>query len=177
MFLARARTTHFPESDVRHIVGTHLRSLLGHCRQCCSADASLSKSAHYVLRHYGGGGLPFVKRLIAEEMLCLMENLLSVPAEISQEDFIPFMLRTQHLEDVLRALEKPQRQQWVSLLVRALLGQKSFHSHLLDDLKLLWRADDDPSRSYAEAEQQLRAFRKTVSKEMKQELLDLLTCC
>ena len=173
MRLASATKTHFAENDVHYIVGSNLRHLFG---QCCSADASVRRSAHYIIRNYGFGGLPWVQRWIAEEMLCLMETLLPESAEISQEAFIQFSLCTQHLEDVLRALEKPQRQQWVSLLVRALLGQKRCHERLLHGLKLLWRADDIPRRSYAEAEQQLRAFRRTFSYDMQTRIFDLLLC-
>ena len=84
-----------------------------------------------------------------------------------------------HLDNVVRALAKPQRQKWVSLLVKALeslRGQKSETLTLISDLKLLWRADDDPSRSYAEAEQQLKALMKKANADVGGALWDLLCC-
>ena len=172
--LASAIKKPFAETDVRHIVGSNLRYLLGQCR---SADALVRKSAHYILRHHGSGGLPAVKQLIAEAMLCLMENLLPESGKISGEASKQFVLCTQHLGDVLRALEKPQRQRWASLLVRFIHEQQKCHKELIHSLKLLWRADDDPNRSYPEAEQHLWAFAETASTDVRGEFADLLVRC
>ncbi|CAE7246182.1 unnamed protein product [Symbiodinium sp. CCMP2592] len=164
--LARARQTCFAESDVRDIVETNLRSLLG---LCASADASVRDAAHCVLRTYGRNGLPFVQQLIAETMLGLTQNLLPDSATISQEVSIQVVACTRHLDNVVQALAETQRRQWVSLLFRVLHGQgqkvRQVTRHpkevvveeLVKRLKLLWRADDDPNRSYAETEQ-LRAL-------------------
>ena len=105
-----------------------------------------------------------MKQMIAESMLEQMEDLLPESAEISKEALKQAMQCGKHLTSVLRALTKPQRQKWVSLLVRALQSEESFQDQfqktLFSDLKLLWRVDDDPRRTYAEAEQQLKAFSK-----------------
>ena len=137
MKLASARKTHFAESDVRHIVGSNLRSLLV---QCWSEDASVRNSAHSIVLKYGSDGLLFVKQLIAEAMLGLMENLLTESAEnaeISEWASIQVMVCTQHLVNVVRVLEKPQRQQWESLLVRVLRDQKFYNPKLIRSLRLL----------------------------------------
>ena len=173
MRLASARKTHFAESDARRIVLANLRDLLGHCGD---VDASVRASADHLVRNYGKGGLPCVQQAIAEAMLGLMENLLSGSTQISQEVSTRVMKCSYHIRHVARVLEKPQRQKWVSLLVRVLLGQQSCPKRLISDLELLWRADDDPGRSYAEAEQQLRAFRTNASKETRKDVWTLLHC-
>ena len=177
MRLAFADKTHFPESDVNDIVSTNLRALLVHCRD---GDVSVRKHAHHLLGNYGFGGLPFVKQMIAESMLEQMEDLLPESAEISKEALEQVMRCAQHLTDVLRALTKPQRQKWVSLLVRALQSEESFQAQfqetLFSDLKLLWRVDDDPRRTYAEADQQLKAFSEHANRELQVEIWRLHNC-
>ena len=104
-----------------------------------------------------------MKQLIAETMLDQMEDLLPESAEISEDALEQATQCGEHLTNVLRALTKPQRQKWLSLLVRALHiaeGHAQFQETLISDLKLLWLVDDDPRRTYAEAEQQLKAFSK-----------------
>ncbi|CAE7895439.1 unnamed protein product, partial [Symbiodinium microadriaticum] len=96
-------------------------------------------------------------------MLDQMEDLLPESAEISEDALEQATQCGEHLTNVLRALTKPQRQKWLSLLVRALHiaeGHAQFQETLISDLKLLWLVDDDPRRTYAEAEQQLKAFSK-----------------
>ncbi|CAE6954218.1 unnamed protein product [Symbiodinium sp. CCMP2592] len=179
MRLARARETHFAESDAFEIVCPNLRDLLRHC---ADEDASVRSSAHHVVRFYGKGGLPFVRQMIADAMLTLMGHVLADSTGISQAALMQVMQCTRHLDKVVRALAKPQRQKWVSLLVKALESLRSQESHresmltLISDLKLLWRADDDPSRTYAEAEQQLKALKKQANKDVRVALWDLLCC-
>ena len=162
LWLAFADKAHFPEHDVIDIVSANLRSLLVHCRDDWYFD--LRFHAHTRIKCYGFGGPPFVKQLIAETMLDQMEDLLPESAEISEDALEQAMQCGEHLTNVLRALTKPQRQKWASLLVRALQSEESlqdqFQKTLFSDLKLLWRVDDDPRRTYAEAEQQLKAFSK-----------------
>ncbi|CAE7507827.1 unnamed protein product [Symbiodinium sp. CCMP2592] len=180
MRLARARETHFAESDAFEIVCPNLRDVLRHC---ADQDASLRTSAHHVVANYGKGGLPFVQQMIADAMLTLMGHVLSDSSGISQATLSQVMQCTSHLDNVVRTLAKPQRQKWVSLLVQALeslRGQKSETLKLISDLKLLWRADDDPSRSYAAAEQQLKALKKQTDMQANRDvpyaLWDLLLC-
>ena len=170
MRLASARLTHFPESDARNIVIANLRHLFVHIR---SADKSVRSQAHHVLMNYGLGGLPFVQQLIAEELLGLMGDLLPESAEISKKASLEAQRCSRHLYCIVRALTKCQRQKWVSMLVRVLKSQQAFHSSLIDDLQLLWRADDDPRRSYAEAERQLKAFSVHASQAVQDELCRL----
>ena len=175
MRLAREDKTHFPESDVNDIVSANLRDLLVHC---CDADASLRLAAHDLVANYGLGGLPFVKQLIAEAMLDRMEDLLPQSTEISEENYEQAMHCAKHLPTVLRALTKPQRQKWVSLLVRALQveAQDQVRMELIPELELLWRVDDDPRRSYAEAEQQLKAFSMHANRDLRNEIWRLQYC-
>ncbi|OLQ15566.1 hypothetical protein AK812_SmicGene270 [Symbiodinium microadriaticum] len=171
MRLAFADKTHFPESDVNDIVSANLRALLVHYRD---GDVSVRKHAHHLLGNYGFGGLPFVKQMIAEAMLDQMEDLLPESADISKEALKQAMQCAEHLTRVLRALTKPQRQKWVSLPVRALQSEESFQDQfqktLFSDLKLLWRVDDDPRRTYAEADQQLKAFSEHANRELRGEI-------
>ncbi|CAE7040829.1 unnamed protein product [Symbiodinium natans] len=155
------------------IVIENLRDLL-EC--CCDVDASVRKAAHHIVTNYVRGGLPWVQQVIAEAMLGRMENLWV--DEISQPALVQLWRCSKHLEDVVRALDKPQRQRWVSLLVRVLLSRQPCLDPkiLISDLKLLWRADDDPRRSYAEAEQQLRAYMKSASKDRQGDVVRLLCC-
>ncbi|CAE7527086.1 unnamed protein product, partial [Symbiodinium microadriaticum] len=176
MRLARTRETHFAESDAFDIVCPNLRDLLRHC---ADEDASVRTSAHYIVSNYGFGGLVLVKQMIADAMLTLMGNLLSESTGSSQATLKQVMQCTGHLDDVVRTLAKPQRQKWVSLLVKALESLRGHESHpetltLIADLKLLWRADDDPCRTYAEAEQQLKALKKQANKNVRLALCDLL---
>ena len=178
MRLANARETHFAESDAFNIVCPNLRDLL---RRCADEDACLRKSAHFIVLNYGKGGLPFVKQMIADAMLTLMGDMLPESTGISQTTLKQVMHCARHLDNVLRTLAKPQRQKWVSLLVKALeslQGRESYRKMLtlIADLKLLWRADYDPSRTYAEAEQQLKALLKLANDDVARALWDLLCC-
>ncbi|CAE7208642.1 unnamed protein product [Symbiodinium sp. CCMP2592] len=141
--MARAGRANFAESDVNDIVSANLRDLFAlPGRGCIFAPVD---SQH------------FVQQLIAEAMLGLMENLLAEPVELSDDISSRAVQCSSHLPWVVRALTKPQRQKWVSLLVRLLQGQRSYHYQktVMEHLELLWRADDDPRRSYTEADQQL----------------------
>ncbi|CAE6912141.1 unnamed protein product [Symbiodinium sp. CCMP2592] len=175
MRLANVDKTHFPESDVNDMVSANLGDLLVHC---CDPDVSVRKAAHHLVENYGFGGLPFVQRLIAEAMLDRMEDLLPESAEISKEAFEHAMQCATHLTTILRALTKSQRQKWVSLLVRALQieEQDEVQETLISDLKILWRVDDDPRRSYAEAEEQLKAFSMHASADLRTEIWQLHFC-
>ena len=177
MRLASAEKTHFPESDVYDIVSANLRDLFVHC---CDADESVRIAANHLVSNYGLGGLRFVHRLIAEAMLGRMEDLLLESTEISEEVWSQAMECTYHLAYVLRTLTKPQRQKWVSQLVKALRSPESLQGRLQKDLfsslQLLWRADDDPARSYAEADHQLKALLKQSSGRLQQEICKLLAC-
>ncbi|CAE7723947.1 unnamed protein product [Symbiodinium sp. CCMP2592] len=175
MRLACADKTHFPESDVNDIVTENLRSLLVHC---CDVDVSVRLAAHHLVENYACGGLPFVQQLIAEAMLDRMEDLLPESVEISKEALEQAMQCATHLTSILRALTKPQRQKWVSLLVRALqnVEQDQDQETLISDLKILWRVDGDPRRSYAEAEQQLKAFSMHANRHLQTEIWHLHYC-
>ena len=132
MKLAGARKTHFSESDARRIVVANLRDLL---ERCCDVDASVRKAAHHIVTNYVRGGLPWVQQVIAEAMLGRMENLWV--DEISQAALAQLWRCSSHLGDVVRALDRPQRQRWVSLLVRVLLSRQSCLDPkiLISDLK------------------------------------------
>ncbi|CAE6953391.1 unnamed protein product [Symbiodinium natans] len=130
------------------------------------------------LFHYGGC-FPFVQQLIAEDMLVLMKDLLS-STEISPQNFNDVLQCTRHLQTVLRSLTKLQRQQWVSLLVRILHHQASTNCQqvIVGDLQILWRTDGDPSRTFAEAEKQLRVLSNTASSlAVRSDLNELLWRC
>ena len=121
-----------------------------------------------------------MQQLIVEAMLGRMEDLLPESAEIREEALIQAMECTRHLTKVLRALTKSQRQKWVSLLVRALQAQGSFQDRfqeaLISDLRILWRADDDPGRNYAESVEQLKTFSKRTSRPLRREICLLRLC-
>ncbi|OLQ13884.1 hypothetical protein AK812_SmicGene2059 [Symbiodinium microadriaticum] len=162
-------------SQINH----NMKASITRYHETTEQDASVRTSAHYIVSNYGFGGLVLVKQMIADAMLTLMGNLLSESTGSSQATLKQVMQCTGHLDDVVRTLAKPQRQKWVSLLVKALESLRGHESHpetltLIADLKLLWRADDDPCRTYAEAEQQLKALKKQANKNVRLALCDLL---
>ncbi|CAE7203811.1 unnamed protein product [Symbiodinium sp. CCMP2592] len=174
MKLAHAEQTHFPESDVRKIVSANLADLLVHCSH---PDETVRRAARDIVWFYGVGSLPFVQQLIAEAMLGQMGDLLlPESSDISRETSTEAMQCSQYLKCVLRALSKPQRQKWVSLLVRVLQSQNPCQNRVMEHLKLLWRADDDPRRSYAEAKQQLKAFSEHANRDLRRQLWSLYNC-
>ena len=173
MRLASAGKTHFPESDVRDIVSANLGALLVHCRD---VDAPVRSAAQYVILTHATGSQPFVQQLISEAMLGLMADLLPEAVELSIHTSFQAVQCSDHLPWIIRTLTKPQRQKWVSLLVRHLQGQTFYQKTLMEHLELLWRADDDPRRSYAEAEQRLRTLSQRSSRDGRRELIRLRLC-
>ena len=186
--LARAETTHFAESRVRDIVVTNLRHSFRHC---LDPDVSVREAAQGVVVNHAYGGLGFVNELIAEAMPSQMRDRMSTGGE-TQRTWARVWVCMQHLEDLLRVLTKPQRQEWVCLLVELLhclqstsaplawaTNQKraTNQKNVIDDLKLLWRADGDPVRTCADATQQLRALTRHPNFEgIRQNLYSLLAC-
>ncbi|CAE7805619.1 unnamed protein product [Symbiodinium sp. CCMP2592] len=182
MRLTRACYTQmFPERDVWHITQENLRHLFVHCRD---VDESVSCSAHHLILNHAYGCHPSVQQEIAEGMLGLMGELLpELPeeseTEVSKAAAIQAEKCSANLEWVLRALTRPQRQRWVSLLVRLLhllQGQNPSQTTLVHRLTLLWRADDDPRRSYAEADKQLKTLSQHGSRDIRNALLRLRLC-
>ncbi|CAE7220344.1 PDE9A, partial [Symbiodinium microadriaticum] len=150
MALASKTLTHFGESYVRRTVGRNLQSLLRHC---WSADTSVAAAAHDIVHNHASDALPFVQQAIAESMLGLMEDLVTSNMRANLKQIGP-CART--LEKILRSLSKPQCQKWVSLTVKLLMDPHvTDKERLVWQLKMLWLVDDDPKRTYAEAEQQL----------------------
>ncbi|CAE7618918.1 PAO3 [Symbiodinium necroappetens] len=150
MALASKTLTHFSESYVRRTVGKNLQSLLRHC---WSADTSVAAAAHDIVHNHASDALPFVQQAIAESMLALMEDLVTSNMRANLKQIGP-CART--LEKILRSLSKPQCQKWVSLTVKLLMDPHvTDKERLVWQLKMLWLVDDDPKRTYAEAEQQL----------------------
>ncbi|CAE7847618.1 AMT1-1 [Symbiodinium necroappetens] len=149
MALAANDRVHFAEIDVRRIVGNNLESLLWHCR---SADASVADAAGLLVYNYASDAISFVQQTIVEATLGMMEDFIkfNIPANLEK---IQTCIGT--LAKVLRWLSKPQRQQWVSLMVKLLMDHYVSTRHVIRELKMLWLADDDPKRTYAEAVQQL----------------------
>ncbi|CAE7224160.1 UGT80A2 [Symbiodinium natans] len=140
MVLAGASTTHFAEADVRCILRKNVRDLLWHCR---ADDSTVCRAAHRALQWYscGGASLPVVQQLIAEDMLGLMEDLLSEPSsDSSLEKLVPC---TCHLKNVVLSLSKLQRQQWASLLFRCLRREPDCWQELVQDLQMLWLHEND----------------------------------
>ena len=144
---------------------------LGHLLEGTRAfdEESLWLAAHHVLLNYGLGSSPAVQNQISESMLDLLgEMLKDLPREATRPSralWRRIQRCKSHLKIVLRSLSKPQRQNWVSLLVEALHGTQaaptSVHKSLLGELLLLWRADDNPRQTYAKALGQLEALRKS----------------
>ncbi|CAE7562175.1 unnamed protein product [Symbiodinium sp. CCMP2456] len=152
--LASKTFTHFSESYVRRAVGKNLQYVLRHC---WSADSSTAAAAHLIAHNHASDALPFVAQMIADGMLARMEELVrsNIRANLKHVDSCARIL-----EKILRSLSKPQCQKWVSLTVKLLMGPHvtdKDKERLVWQLKMLWLVDDDPKRTYAEAEQQLVA--------------------
>ncbi|CAE7248288.1 unnamed protein product [Symbiodinium sp. CCMP2592] len=172
--LARARTTHsFDAADVRTIICQHLHSAF---RLFLDPSDDVAASAHDLIVEYGQGGLPFAHELIAEAMLRRMRHIMSTKDNFGV-GWQQMLYCMQHLESVVRSLTKPQRQEWVSLLVTGLhrlesLVQSFKKAHaasateyfkesqklVIEDLVLLWCVDDNPGETYEEVKPQLRAW-------------------
>ncbi|CAE7248262.1 fadB [Symbiodinium sp. CCMP2592] len=176
--LARAATVHsFDEEDVRKIICQHLQSVFRLSTINPGGDAF--NAAHHLIAEYGAGGLPCAQELIAEAMLSRMRHMISTKEQfwVSWPQMLCCM---EHLESVLRSLTKPQRQEWVSLLVTGLhrveCRFESFEQakkasaaeyfnekqkRVLEDLVLLWCVDDDPGQTYHEVKPQLLAWQRS----------------
>ena len=174
MAMASTRTTHFAEQHVRRIVGDNLCNLLQYCSHADS-QMRVCVDAHFIVGKYAKGSLPFVQEVVAETMQDLMEDLLA-SAEISEAIACLLKLCCGQLTLVLPSLGKRQRKAWVSALV-SLLFLPHFipdRSLILDDLKLLWEADDDPTRTYREAAQQMMSLaQSTTCGDLQGKLLEL----
>ncbi|CAE7194174.1 unnamed protein product [Symbiodinium microadriaticum] len=168
MALASKHDTHFAEAQVQDIVNKNLQSLLRHCH---NVDESLSRASNEVILNYAADGLPFVQQPIAETMLGRMEDLVEsgIPG-----NWKPIWYCVQILAVVQRSLGLPQRQKFVSLLVKLLPEPRVAKTKVIQQLERLWRADDDPRRSYAEARQQLRIFARSTSGDVQRQLTFLL---
>ena len=95
-----------------------------------------------------------------------MEDLLANASETLEE----IAACHRKLVLVFRSLSKPQRQKWVSLMVKLLMYRQYRKDGLIWRLKMLWLADDDPRRTYAESAEQLQTFAKPASADVRQEL-------
>ena len=79
------------------------------------------------------------------------------------------------LKAVLRSMSTAQRRKWVSLLVKMLLDPVANlrKKPVIEKLKMLWLVEDNPGRTFAEAERQLRIFAKS-SADVRREMVDLI---
>ena len=157
MSLASKRKTCFPEGRVRLLVSKNLESLLRNCR---SADVSVADDAMYVVLNYSADGLPSVQQTIAEAMLSLMEVLVKSGIHANKKRIGDCIMR---LTMVLRSMSKPQRQKWVSLMVKLLMSRDVKADPLIWRLNMLWLADDNPRETYTEARKQLRTLATSAS--------------
>ena len=159
LVLAHTDTTHFAEDYVYQTVSRNLADLLSHCLH---ADERVHLSAHYILQEHALGGLGFVQELIADTVLSQMRDILSTSGEMKVS------WNHMHLEPLLRGLTRRQRQDWASLLVTVIHNlQAATAPHgatrqkvVFHQLKLLWYADDDPNRTYADEKKQLPELRR-----------------
>ncbi|CAE7274327.1 AMT1-1, partial [Symbiodinium sp. KB8] len=166
--LARKRWTHFAESDVLSIVGKNLQNLLRHFQ---SADASLVAAARYVLFDYAFDGLYFVQQRVAVVMLDRLEDLVESSIISNLKEIV---VMTRQLKTMLRSMSTAQRRKWASLLVKMLLDPSLREEPVIEELKILWLVEDNPRRTFAEAERQLRIFAKSASAAVRREMQDLI---
>ncbi|CAE7248266.1 unnamed protein product [Symbiodinium sp. CCMP2592] len=191
--LAHARTTHsFDQADVHKIICQHLQSAF---RLSLDQSDDVAASAHDLILEYGQGGLPCARELIAEAVLSRMRHIMSTKDNFGV-GWQQMLYCMQHLESVVRSLTKPQRQEWVSLLVtglhrlecriqsfkkpRAASATEYFKESqkwVIEDLMLLWCVDDDPGQTYEEVKPQLRAWQgSSTLKDVRNSLVFLLRC-
>ena len=115
-----------------------------------------------------------MQQAIAETMLGLVEELVecNIGPNLGKIGDCVFVL-----ELVFRRLSKPQRQRWVSLLVKPRtdpgVRQEKVIEKVMQLFTMIWLFDDDPGRTYAEAEKQLRCFGKSSSTDVRRQLLRL----
>ncbi|CAE7651996.1 unnamed protein product [Symbiodinium sp. CCMP2592] len=181
LVLAQKDTTHFAEDYVYQTVSRNLTDLLSHCPH---ADERVHLSARHILQEHALGGLGFVQELIADTLLSQMRDILSTSGEI-KVTWNHMQMYLKHLEPLLRGLTRRQRQDWASLLVKVIHNLPAAPAPLgatrqkvvLHQLKLLWYADDDPNRTYADEKKQLLAFADSPNfEEVKNSLPSLFRC-
>ena len=166
MALASKTFSHFAESCSRPTVEKNVQWLLRHC---WSADTSVAAAAHLVIHNHASDALPFVQHAIAEGLFAIMEDM--VNSDIGPQ--LDSCLRT--LEKLLRSLSKPERQKWVSLMVKLLVHPNvTSKERLVWQLKMLWLVDEDPKRTYAEEHQQLFSVAVSDSGDFKNDIMSLL---
>ena len=148
----------------------------------------MREAAHYVVANHAFGGLDFLKELTAKAVLSQMRDILSKSEEEISVTWVHMFLCMQHLKPLLRSLTKPQRQSWASMLVTILHRLQtpsapqlswaaSRHKQVVDDLKLLWLADDHPNRTYADTKRRLETIMKSPNFEgVRQDLHSLFVC-
>ena len=151
---------------MRRTVGENFQCLLRHRR---SGDACVDNAASLIMHNYASDAIPPVQQPIAEATLALMPHLAKSNIHAN---FLP-CIHTH--EKVLRSLSKPRRRKLVSLLVELPMDPHvSIKEERVWQLKMLWLVDDDPKRTYAEADQQLLTVVKFETGALKRGLLSLL---
>ena len=171
MVQAREDWTHFPEDVVSDIVPKMVQDLLGHCH---GVDMDVATAGHACVSFLGQGGTLPVQTQISEFMLGLSES----QANSSEPDWRRTTLAVDHMRHVVRSLGKPERQRWVSLWMKVLSPVRSteLQRKVLKNLELLWRADEAPRKTYAEAVKRLKQLRLAKSR-LLGHLQDLCYAC
>eukprot|EP00439_Symbiodinium_sp_Y106_P013476 s1047_g1.t4 len=173
--LASKTRTHFPTHHGRRIVKKHLQCLFEHF---CHSNLIVSEAAAFLLHFYGRDALPYVQELMAHEMLRVLEDLATsyyeaIPANITQIGQCMGLLG-----QVLPSLTVSQRQKWMMLILKVMFdhGVANIHKELffIKVLKMLWEADDEPTKTYAEARRQLRILSNFCRGELQSGLLALI---
>ncbi|CAE6919279.1 unnamed protein product [Symbiodinium sp. CCMP2592] len=163
MALASENKTHFAQSVVDGIVRDNLESLLRHGQ---STDTRVAWAASLVVSNYASDFLPCVQQRTAVATLALMEDL--VESNMG-DNLSPIGFCNQVLARVWRSLSRPQRQKWVSLLVKLLMGRcvpEEIKIQVIQRLDLVFSLDGPPTESYAEAEQQLQILAKSGAEDL-----------
>ena len=112
------------------------------------------------------------------KMLRVLEDLATsyyeaIPANITQIGQCMGLLG-----QVLPSLTVSQRQKWMMLILKVMFdhGVANIHKELffIKVLKMLWEADDEPTKTYAEARRQLRILSNFCRGELQSGLLALI---
>ena len=143
---------HFSEADVQKLVPALIRSLVTHMSGWLPHAAS---SADFLLLRWGYCSEPAVQHQIAESMLDLLE---AVPE--LHDPWVCAIRAMEHLDYCGRTLDNLQRRRAFEVMTKLLQENSAFHrqERVLESLKLLWRADEDPTSDFKDAIVALKAL-------------------
>ena len=158
---ANWKLRHFPESAVKLMVPALMRDILEHCG---SQDEEVRDAGLYAAHNFLDVCAAQLQEIAARQILCLVKQNLPSP-DSRWHTRSPFFRAMKCLSCACRALNSSQRQECVALLASYFqLFQLDGKAQLevISELLVFWRADADPSKTYAATTEQLLQLERSV---------------